>query len=123
MKKRLVKIVAVTCSIVLGFALMPLMMVGCGNRQEFCHETVIVSLTQEASDKATLNGHIFTQEDFPGVVLKGVEDIWTIELGQPRILLLRLKYPGRESVLEAVETLRQLINVGSAGLNYFGTIR
>ena len=93
--------------------------VGCGgNKQEFCYESLTISLTREASEVAIANNHIFTVNDFPEVALAEIVTRW--DWSGPYIgLVLRLKNPGRQNVLNAIEVLQQRDDVLSAGVNGF----
>jgi len=96
---------------------MPVVLVGCGYRQEFCHATLIVTLTQEASDKATQHGYVFTVNDFLEVPLAHVSIPSIIEIGQPRVLTLTLRYPGRRNIHDAAEILRSRQDIASVSFS------
>ena len=109
-----------------------LAMGGCSrgeNEPEFSYETIIVQLTVEASDAATLSGHVFTPADFPEVALsevrlpRGPDGPIPTPLGMRMFLFLTLENPGRDNVLNAVNALNGRSDVYRADLSYaaYGT--
>ena len=100
---------------------------GCTTRtqgQEFCYETIIVRLTEEASNATALAEHVFTPADFPEVALSSVEILDRPSPTNPNgriVLTLTLETPGRRNVLRAVDTLSKRSDVYRASLNYFAT--
>jgi len=103
-----------------------LMMIGCNrDREKFSYETIIVQLTVEASDAATLSGRVFTPADFlPEVTLSEVRVLdggVPTPLGLSIFLSLVLENPGRNNVLQAVDALNRRSDVYHASLNIFHT--
>jgi len=114
--KKLVMIGVVMLMVVMGVV----MLGGCNRnerRQEFCYETVIVSLTVSASalDRTWVPAD-FSEE----VSLSEVSVLMTpISPGNRMMLLLTLENPGRENVLRAAYALANRDDVYRVDLNAF----
>ena len=99
-------------------------LVGCSRNghKEFCYETVIVSMTVEAS--AAKAAHLFTPADFlPEVALSEVSVLMPPRPPTNRtMLLLTLENPGRDNVMQAVYRLNQRSDVYWANLSVYQSI-
>jgi len=116
MKKRLMKVVGIcfSVSVIFGFALMPFVMVGCGNRNpwELSTEFISVRLTEEASVSALYTGKEFTPEHFPEFSFSGVMQ-FEYRPGQVG-LQLRLSEPSEENAEQAVKAMEGRPDIESA---------
>ena len=90
-----------------------------GNGQEFCHKTLLVTLTVEASTAPLQTNYVFSPSFFlPDVEVSEIRNQWELIPGQIT-LVIELEHPGKQNVLDAIEALETRIDVAFAEVNGF----